>query len=371
MTSTSVRATALVFSAISLAILLPGIFLPVLTVRGVLTPDGIASMTPVVLDRGLDEDTEGMVRAAAAFLAGLDPAQRAQASFSFEDAERLNWHFIPRERQGLPLKQMAAGQRERARALLATGLSARGLVKTDAIIELENVLRELGGDPAMRDPELYFVSIFGTPSPDGAWGWRFEGHHLSLNFTVVGGRAVATAPAFLGAHPAEVRSGSRQGLRALAPEEDLARELVTSLDAQQRPVAIISADAPTDIVTGTRLDIDPLSPAGIGIDRLDAAQAARLRRLVDEYLARMAEPLAAARRARLEASDFGRITFAWAGSIERGRPHYYRVQGPTFLIEYDNTQNGANHIHSVWRDFAGDFGRDLLREHYRRTPHPH
>jgi hypothetical protein len=168
-----------------------------------------------------------------------------------------------------------------------------------------------------------------------------------------------------------VRSGSRQGLRALAAEEDLARELVTALDAEQRAAATIATEAPRDIITGNAAEVDPLSPVGIGVARLTERQSALLVRLLDEYLSRMAPDLAEARRARLRATDFERVTFAWAGSIEVGQPHYYRVQGPSFLIEFDNTQNEANHIHSVWRDFDGDFGRDLLREHYRDAPHAH
>jgi hypothetical protein len=312
-----------------------------------------------------------MKHAAEAFLAGLQPEQRTKAQFDFAAAERLNWHFIPRERRGLPLKQMTPAQQDLARALLQAGLSQRGLLKANTIMELELVLRELGQNPNVRDPERYFFSIFGTPSDTGAWGWRMEGHHLSLNFTIVSGRPVATAPAFMGANPAEVRSGPRQGLRALAPEEDLARELVTSLNATQRATVIIATEAPRDIITGNALDINPLAPPGIAIGQLGRTQSALLLRLVDEYLSRMTEPLAKERRARLERTDLNQITFAWAGSIERGQPHYYRIQGPSFLIEYDNTQNEANHIHSVWRDFAGDFGRDLLREHYREAPHPH
>jgi hypothetical protein len=223
----------------------------------------------------------------------------------------------------------------------------------------------------VRDPELYFVSIFGDPSGSGPWGWRFEGHHLSLNYTILDGAPVAWAPAFLGANPAEVREGSRVGLRALAPEEDLARALVRSLDDAQRRAAVVDVEAPSDIITGNALEIDPLEPAGISISDLNPPQVDQLVRLIDEYLGRMSDDLAASRRARLESSDLSRIGFAWAGSLEVGEPHYYRVQGPSFLIEYDNTQNNANHIHSVWRDFDGDFGRDLLREHYDAHPHPH
>jgi hypothetical protein len=312
-----------------------------------------------------------MARAANAFLADLTPDQRARALFGFTDAERLNWHFIPRERRGLPFKDMNEAQRRLARGLLEAGLSQRGLHKASTIMDLEVVLRELGGDPNVRDPERYFFSIFGAPADTAPWAWRVEGHHLSLNFTVASSTSVATAPAFFGANPAEVRTGSRQGLRALAAEEDLARELVTSLDAAQRSVAISSDEAPRDIITGNAAQVEPLSPAGISVSALSAAQATLLVKLLDEYLARMADDIAATRRAQLERTDFSQVTFLWAGSIERGQPHYYRIQGPTFLIEYDNTQNDANHVHTVWRDFAGDFGRDVLREHYRDAEHAH
>lgn len=312
-----------------------------------------------------------MMRATTTFLESLNADQRSKAVFDFEDAERLNWHFIPRERRGLPLKEMSEAQRAHARALLEAGLGQRGYLKASTVMELETVLRELGGNPATRDPELYFFSVFGTPSTEQPWGWRAEGHHLSLNFTVVQGTLVATSPSFFGANPARVPSGSREGLRALGAEEDLARELVRSLTPEQRTTAILEIEAPRDIITGNAAQVDPLAPAGLGIDRLDDNQRSMFVRLIDEYLARTADDLAATRRARLETTDFGRVTFAWAGSTEPGQPHYYRVQGPTFLIEFDNTQGNANHIHSVWRDFEGDFGRDLLREHYRNAPHSH
>ncbi len=311
-----------------------------------------------------------MLQAADAFLASLDPEQRSKAVFEFEDAERLNWHFVPRARRGLPLKEMSAEQRGLARSILRAGLSRRGYLTASTIIELELVLRELGENPRVRDPELYYFSIFGTPSRAAPWGFRAEGHHLSLNFTLVRDTLIATAPAFFGANPAEVRRGARLGLRALADEEDVGRELVLSLDERQRAAALISAEAPRDIVTGNAARVDPLSPIGIRVTELRPEQAAILVRLLEVYLGRMAEPLAAQRSAALERTNFREVAFAWAGSTRRGEAHYYRIQGPSFLVEYDNTQNAANHIHTVWRDFAGDFGRDLLREHYRNAPHP-
>ena len=313
----------------------------------------------------------GMLTAADAFLASLSAAQRSKALFAFEDGERLNWHFVPRARRGLPLKEMSTQQRALARGILQAGLSQRGYLTASTIIDLELVLREMGESPTFRDPELYYFSLFGTPSRAAPWGFRAEGHHLSLNFTLVRDTLIATAPAFFGANPAEVRSGARRGLRALAAEEDVGRELVLSLDERQRARALISADAPRDIVTGNAARVEPLSPIGIRVTELRPEQRVILVRLLDVYLGRMAEPLSARRRAALERTDFAKVAFAWAGSTRRGEAHYYRIQGPSFLVEYDNTQNGANHIHTVWRDFDGDFGRDLLREHYRSASRSH
>jgi hypothetical protein len=331
--------------------------------RGQTEPEAVAPLP--------EYEFADMAQAADAFLASLAPAQRSKALFAFEDAERLNWHFVPRARRGLPLKEMSAEQRGLAHGILRAGLSRRGYLTASTIIDLELVLREMGENPTVRDPELYYFSIFGTPSRAAPWGFRAEGHHLSLNFTLVRDTLIATAPAFFGANPAEVRRGARRGLRALADEEDIGRELVLSLDERQRARALISAVAPRDIVTGNAARVEPLSPIGIRVTELRPEQAAILVRLLEVYLGRMAEPLAVHRRAALERTDFAEVAFAWAGSTRRGEAHYYRIQGPSFLVEYDNTQNDANHIHSVWRDFDGDFGRDLLREHYRTARHRH
>lgn len=319
----------------------------------------------------IEGEFDDMTEAVTAFLASLRPEQRSRAQFTFEDAERLNWHFVPRQRRGLPLGEMSAAQQELARGILRAGLSQRGYLTASTIMELELVLREMGENPVVRDPGLYYFSIFGTPSHEAPWGFRAEGHHLSLNFTIVDDTLVATAPAFFGANPAEVRRGSRTGLRALADEEDVARELVLSLDEHQLARALIATAAPRDIVTGNAVQVEPLSPVGIRVTDLRPEQASILVRLLGVYLGRMADPLAERRRAALERTDFGEVAFAWAGSTRPGEPHYYRIQGPGFLVEYDNTQNNANHVHTVWRDFDGDFGRDLLRDHYRNAPHSH
>jgi len=325
-----------------------------------------------------------MAVVATKFLESLTPEQRQQATFAFDSNERTHWNFIPTElfpRNGLTIKQMSLPQRKLAHDLLKAGLSQRGYMTATQIMELENVLATLeasqraaaaqppGGILLVRDPERYFFSIFGTPSTRNTWGWRVEGHHISLHFTVVNGTLVAAAPSFFGSNPAEVREGPKKGTRVLGPEEDAARSLLESLDASQREKAIINTTAPNDIVTMANVKIDPLSPAGIPASALTARQRALLRKLIDVYTGYMADDIAADRLTRIEKAGWDRVAFAWAGQLERGQKHYYRVQGPTFLIEYDNTQNDGNHIHSVWRDFNGDFGRDLLREHLKAMPH--
>jgi hypothetical protein len=272
----------------------------------------------------------------------------------------------------VPLKQLGDEQRKLAHAFLQTGLSQRGYMKATSIMQLELILRELEhGRGPLRDPDMYFFTVFGTPAQKTPWGWRVEGHHLSLNFTVVDGAMIASSPSFFGSNPAEVRQGPHQGMRILAAEEDLARELLRSLDEQQRARATIDAIAPKDIITFADKKANPLTPAGLAAGEMAVRQTELLQRLLQEYISAMPADIAAERLEKLHRAGWEKIYFAWAGSAEPRQPHYYRVQGPTFLIEYDNTQNDANHIHTVWRDFDGDFGRDLLREHYKSTPHPH
>ncbi|MBT8489083.1 MAG: DUF3500 domain-containing protein, partial [Gemmatimonadetes bacterium] len=328
---------------------------------------------PVERGYGSRGDVAQMTDAARAFLAALTGPQRAQATFDFDSDERLRFHFIPNEmfeRRGVMLAALDENQLERAHDLLRAGLSRNGYLTATQIMELEDVLLALeGGGRFARDRDEYLLSIFGAPGPGETWGWRFEGHHLSLHFTVVDGIVGVVAPAFAGANPAEVRDGPQQGLRVLGDREDAGRALVQSLDSGQLRQATIAAEAPRDIVTGAEADIDPLSPEGIAVSDLTEEQRGLVIDLVNVYLEMMSDGLASERGRRIGAAGIDEITFGWAGGLERGQPHYYRLQGPTFLIEYDNTQNGANHIHSVWRDFDGDFGRDLLREHRERHHH--
>lgn len=324
-------------------------------------------------------DSLAKMRAAAAmtdgankFLASLNAEQKTKAAYKFDGAERQEWFFVPRnQRKGLPLKEMNEQQRKLAMDFLKAGLSAAGYQKATGIISLEPVLKELEGPNRTwpRDHEMYHVSIYGTPGARDRWAWSFEGHHLSLNFTVVKGELISNSPAFMGTNPAEVRQGERKGLRVLADEEDKGRALVSALDDKQKAVAVYDAKAPADILTVNHLKIDPLKPEGLSYGRLTKQQKELFTQLLDVYLNRMLDEVAAERRAKLKAAGLDKIHFAWAGGLNRGDLHYYRLQGPTFLVEYDNTQNNGNHIHSVWRDFNGDFGADLLREHYKAAPH--
>ena len=311
-----------------------------------------------------------MASAAKNFLASLSSQQQAGTVFPFATKERMNWHYIPRARKGLAFKEMDAAQRYLAHALLSAGLSQRGYLKATTIMSLEKILHELEqGQNPMRDSELYYFSVFGEPSESATWGWRVEGHHLSLNFTLINGRLIAWAPSFFGANPAEVKQGSHKGLRTLAREEDLARELLKSLDQKQRAVAVIDVTAPRDILTRADARVKIAPPKGLPVAQMNQKQTELLGALLEEYAGNMPEELAQARMDRLRKAGLDKIHFAWAGGAERSQPHYYRLQGPTFLIEYDNIQNDANHIHSVWRDFHGDFGRDLLAAHYRESHH--
>jgi hypothetical protein len=310
-----------------------------------------------------------MTLAAQHFLASLTPEQRAKANFTFQEDERLNWHYIPKERKGLPLLEMTMAQKALAHALLSAGLSQQGYIKAVTIMSLDDVLRIMENDDGnRRNPEKYYFTVFGEPSDTGTWGFRVEGHHLSQNFTVVNGK-VADTPSFFGANPAEVREGPRKGLRTLAAEEDLARDLFESLTPEEKKIAIVTPDAYKDILTeASRKAALAGQPSGLSAAKMSSKQFELLQTLISSYAQNVPEQLAQARMEQLKKAGTN-VFFAWAGVEQRGGPHYYRIQTPTFLIEYDNTQNNANHIHSVWRDFNGDFGLDLLAAHYQASPH--
>ena len=311
-----------------------------------------------------DGGRAAMAAAATAFLSALGADARRRAVFVFGDKERFNWGYVPRRREGLAFKDMAAPARAAAHELMKASLSEMGYAKAVDVIRLEGVLRQLETFGAlMRDPDNYAVSVFGTPGATAPWGWRLEGHHLSLNFTLVPGKLAAVTPAFLGANPAEVRSGPLQSLRALAREEDLGRALAQGMDARQRRRMVIAERALGDIVSGPGRREALAAPAGIPGAELAPAQRAMLLRLVEEYARNMRAEIADEELRRLREAGLERLHFAWAGPLDAGA-HYYRIHGPTVLIELDNTQNEANHIHSVWHDPRNDFGADLLGAHY-------
>jgi Protein of unknown function (DUF3500) len=309
--------------------------------------------------------TDDLEAAARAFLASLSPAQRARASFPFAGAERTRWHWtVPSSvpRNGLPLEQMTVRQRRIALDLLRASTSRTGYAKARDIMSLQGVLQRMStgiNDPF--DADRYFVSVFGRPG-DRAWGWRLEGHHLSRNFTVIGNTLV-TEPFFLGAWPTRAGTAYRtvvRGERAMRREEDAAREIVLSLDGGLRRRVVFSSESLTDHVTQNAVRVAPLDPVGVLARDLPSAAQRRVREIVRTYVAN--HPPATARQVldRVERAGMNRIRFGWAGSLSPGRPHYYRLQGPTFLLEFDNSRNSGTHIHSVWRDFERDYGRHLL-----------
>lgn len=314
------------------------------------------------------ETAQQMVSAATAFLDSLEPHQRRRTVFSIADDERLNWDYRPVPRRGLPFAEMDGSQQCRALALLACGLSRQGNITALNIMSLEKILSDLEGVTGRhnRSPDRYFVTIFGDPAGD-PWGWRLEGHHLSVNFLIVDTRKVACSPNFFGANPARVPEGAFKGFRTLPQEEEVARQLMAALDENQAQLALISETAPPDIITGWRSRIRLDDPVGVAVSALKAKQRQVLLKLIDVYLGRMAPQPADNQLNAIDKEGFGSIHFAWAGSRTPGEPHYYRLHGPHFLVEYDNTQNIANHIHSVWRDLKRDWGNDLLREHYTNS----
>jgi hypothetical protein len=314
--------------------------------------------------------TPSAIQAAQRLLTATPAAQRGELQLPFTDASRSDWHYTPRRRDGVAWKAMSAAQREATTALLRTALNERGLDKVRAVMALEITLRQLETFGLSRDPENYAVAVHGEPGA-GGWGWRIEGHHLSLHFSLDGDRYVATLPQFFGANPAvvprDVGGGApREGFRLLGTEEDLARQWLAGLNPAQRARAVFDTRPFGDIVSRNAARAQPLDAVGLPFGEMDAAQQAQVLTLIGAFADHLQPALAQARLARVRAAPLDAIRVGWAGSTEPRQPHYFRIQGSHFLIEFDNS--GGNHIHSVWRDFEGDFGRDVLREHYQRAP---
>ncbi len=378
--------------------------------------------TPVRLGIG-----RAMTEAATFLIDGLDDDQRSVALRPFdagdtpEGFERRTWFYTPADHGGLPLAAMSSDQQRRVHRLLATGLSAAGYVTAATVMGLENVLDHAEGWTAGfgrergRDPQLYWITVFGTPG-EQTWGWRFGGHHISLHYTILGGAVASSTPSFFGADPASSPLLGPHLLRPLAAAEDLGRELVQSMTPEQRERTVVSSRAPVDIVTANRsrladgdyvlplplifrgrlpgpfdqlmddahtaaefkaslttADVDAvaftIAPKGLNVETLSFDQIEILRSLLDSYLDRMPDGLADLEKRKYAGSAIGELRFLWAGGIEPGQPHYYRIQSSRLLVEYDNTQRDVNHVHTLWRDLTDDFGGDALAEHYRVHDH--
>jgi hypothetical protein len=370
-----------------------------------------------------------MAKTANEFVSSLTSDQRTKAVYPMSSEEWTRWNFIPASmfpRNGISFKELSQAQRQRAHDLMKASLSQTGYLTASSVMQLENVLREIegpsatagsappaaqpapptaaptpadaaagergaarggggqrggrggrggGGDgagaPIIRDPELYYLTVFGDPAAKSTWGWRLEGHHVSLRFAVDNGKLlVSSTPQFLGSNPAEVPYGygPYTGLRVLAAQEDAARTLVLALDAKRQAIAIVAPN-PRGFASGTTVKFDPQTAVGLPMSQMTGGQRDMLMKLIDSYATIMPADIAAARLAKIKAAGTDTIAFAWSGSTEKGRQYQYQVQGPTFLIEHNNTQNNGNHIHAVWRDFNGDFGRDVLAEHMAGLPH--
>jgi hypothetical protein len=315
-----------------------------------------------------------MAKAANIFLQTLSEKQKAKTQFAFNEEERYNWNYVPRSRKGLTLNEMNDQQRRSAFALLQTALSDTGFNRTNSIIRLENVLREIENRQANdthRDPGNYSFSIFGNPAKDAIWGWRLEGHHIAFNFSSEDNHLVSGTPSFLGSNPGVVLSGSEKGKHILKDETELGFALLNSLKKEQKDKAIISNEAPAEILTAASRHAMINDPKGILYNELESSQQNIFLQLLSIYIHRYTRTFAGMMMKEIEEAGLKNLRFAWAGDQQPGvgHPHYYRIQGPTIIIEYDNVQNNANHIHTVIRDLKNDFGGDELLKHYKNDQH--
>lgn len=303
----------------------------------------------------------------------LDSTEKAKAVFPFDEMSRYDWNYLPASlipRRGICLKDLDSTQKSNIYALLKSFLSDKGYSRTNDIMTNEFYLKELEPNMVHRIPENYFIAFYGTPAKDSIWGWKFSGHHIALNFTIVNNR-LAFSPIFFGIYPAEIKEGKNKGRRIIKDEEDIGFELINMLTVEQKLIAIFQSNSFNDIVTTNSIQVGPLDPVGILAKDLTFEQKNLLNKLIACHLSSMPTEIAEMRMKRIVSEDFNQIRFGWAGGLKTGVPHYYRIQGKTFIIEFDNTTHNANHIHIVWRDFNGDFGVDLLKEHYKNSKHHH
>jgi len=310
---------------------------------------------------------------AVTFLNSLNKEQKNIAMLPFNSPLKDKWHFLPHSmfiREGISLKELNSKQKNLFFKLLEASLSESGYDKTLKIIDLETVLAEISGDTIFRDSEKYYASFYGNPKTDKIWSWSFEGHHISLNFSILNGKTVI-APRFFGANPATITTGLKKGERILDKEDDYSLVLINSFNDNQKQKAIFKETSYKSFITKNKSKVVPLKPIGISFKDLDKSQQSLLLKLINVHIASMPKKIATIRMEKIKKEGFNSIYFAWAGATEVNKPHYYRIQGSSFLVEFDNLQNNSKHIHTVWRDFNGDFGRDLIKEHYHKSPHHH
>ncbi len=306
---------------------------------------------------------------AQSFMGTLTPELKSKAQFPFDDAERFNWNFVPIQRKGVTFYDFTPKQREAAMTLLKSSLSEQGYQKATAIVNLENILKVVenrGADDHYRDPMNYHFWVFGAPDEKNPWGWRFEGHHVSLNFSLLNGEIVSSTPSFFGSNPGIVKEGSSKGMEVLKQETDMGFSLVNSLSSTQRSTALLSETALPEIVSGNNRKAMMQTPAGLSFKEMNKDQQAALLKLLDVYVKNYAFGFSKKLMEKITKAGIDNLHFAWAGSLQPGAGHYYRIQGPMLLIEYDNTQNNANHVHTTIRDLNDDFAEDILREHYAK-----
>ncbi|MES2330450.1 MAG: DUF3500 domain-containing protein [Bacteroidota bacterium] len=310
------------------------------------------------------------VTAVNQFINTLTKEQKEETIFPFDIEERYNFHFVPKERKGITFNEMNEEQKKAALTLMKTCLSDVAFQKTQEIMQLDLVLKELEKrkpEDHFRDPGNYHISVFGIPSPTTIWGWRFEGHHISFNFSMDKQKVVGGTPGFLGSNPAIVLDGPKKGTQVLKEETESGFALLHSLSQQQLKIAVTDTAAPKDIITFNNRKAILDGASGIGYADLDPSQKQKMLQLIDVYVHRFTKLFADDMLKEIQQAGLDKIHFAWEGQMQPGvgNPHYYRVQGPTFIIEYDNTQNNANHVHSVLRDLKHDFGGDELLDHYK------
>jgi hypothetical protein len=328
-------------------------------------PTILATLTTAVFaheDHNHNPAAAEMNEAATVFLASLDGAQRKAASFEFKNKERENWHFVPMDRKGVRFDALKPHQQHLAFGLLGTGLTQKGLMTATQIMTLEEILRSRGGDPKVRNTEKYNIAIFGSPSPSKPWGWRFEGHHLSLNFSLLGDKIIGL-PAFYGTNPAELKKGPLKGMRPLGEIEDAGRQLAKDLiKADMSPV--FSEKAPKEILTAQDSTAKAQQIMGTTSDKMNGEQVKQILAIVSQVASMQRGEITNESLRKINTMQRKKLHFAWGGSLERNGPHYFRIQGVDFIVEYANTQNDANHAHLVWRDLKDDFARDSLKKHY-------